>query len=237
MTRERLTAMRASVKDIITGRYDDNNGPCVISQMGIELRRVALVGHIVDKLYKDNYASLTLDDGTETIRLKVWGPDAHALEAFDVSDLVLVVGKVRMYQEELFVAPELLRRLDDPNFMTLHLLERYHTILTRGRRVGAVVTDVRPLETAGQTDSTATEDTGRPAVSSAPAAPEMTGVLSEDILQYIKANEGTDGVAIMDIVTHFEALGYERSEIQLEVMSLLSEGIIMEKAIGRYASL
>ena len=81
MMRERITAVRASITDIVNGIFGDENGPRVISPDGVELRRVLIVGHIVDRLTgKDNFASITIDDGTETIRAKAWGNEASALQ-------------------------------------------------------------------------------------------------------------------------------------------------------------
>ena len=66
MMKERMTATRASISDIVKGTFGKDDGDRVISPDGIELRRVMIVGHIVSRLTgKDNFASITIDDGTE----------------------------------------------------------------------------------------------------------------------------------------------------------------------------
>ena len=60
---------------------------------------------------KSNYAgsmdsryamSITLDDGTDTIRIKVWGEEESALLEGVKEDIVaLVIGKIRKYEDEI----------------------------------------------------------------------------------------------------------------------------------------
>ncbi len=228
-----MTAVRASVADIVRGKFGDETGPHVISPFGVELRRVALVGHIVDKLYRENYASLTLDDGTDTIRLKVWGSDAATLEHIESSILALVVGRVKIYGDEVFIAPEIVRELKDPNYMTLHILERYHALLARsGVSFGGPTEEGRvqteDLTTYGGEDRV----TGPPADTA--DTPAVTGRLAKMILQYIKEHATAEGVPIADIVKHFESKGFKKPKIQLEVMTLLGSEAIIEKSLGRY---
>ena len=48
-----MTAVRASISDIVTGTYGDDNGPHITSSYGVELRRVVIVGFVVSKFNKD----------------------------------------------------------------------------------------------------------------------------------------------------------------------------------------
>ena len=129
--RERMTAVRTSVADIVRGTYNEENGHHVMSPQGVELRRVVLVGFIVRQYVgQGSFASITIDDGTETIRAKAWG-ETQSLEQVETNTLAMIVGKVREYEGEVYIVPEIVRHLDDANYMTLHQLERYRAILTR----------------------------------------------------------------------------------------------------------
>ena len=228
--RERMTAVRASVADIIKGKYGDDNGPRVISPFGVELRRVVLVGYIRNQyMGQGNFASITIDDGSETIRGKLWGTEASSLETVKLNSFVMVVGKVREYQDEIYIAPEIVRELDDPNYMTTHMLERYRAMLTLS---GVTYPDSASLETDdfGSEQSSLEESTS---TSSTPKKSSVTG-LSKQILQFIEQHANPEGVSIQDIVSFFEVGGHEKSAVQLKVLDLIESERIVEIEIGKY---
>ena len=178
MLRERITAVRATISDIIGGDFREDTGPHVVSPFGVELRRVVVVGFVVNKFYREGddsskrFESITLDDGTDTIRIKVWGDeDSAVLEGVKENILALVIGKVRHYEEETYIIPEIVRELTDPNYMSLHLMERYKAILTRsGISLPSTVEEGQELLVSTPT---------------APVAP-VTGKLAKDIVSYIQ---------------------------------------------------
>jgi len=222
--RERMTAVRASISDIINGTYGEDNGPHIISPYGVELRRVVLVGFVVSKFNKEassdgkRFVSITLDDGTDTIRLKVWGDEEAALlEEVKEDILALVIGKVRKYEDETYIIPEIVKEIIDPNYMGLHLLERYQAILTRsGVTMPEVVEEGQQLLTT-----------------SVPKRAPLTGV-SKQIFNYIELHANPQGVHMKDIVSFFEGKGENPQAIQTKVFNLIAEGIINEVDPSRY---
>jgi RPA family protein len=221
-----MTAVRASIADIINGDFRDDNGAHVISPYGVELRRVVLVGFVVSKFQKKpdaegkRFESITLDDGSETIRIKVWGDDdAALLEGVKENILALVVGKVRKFEEEVYIIPEIVRELKDPNFMGLHLMQRYQAILTRSGVTMPIAAD-------------SDQQTIAQSISGSRAA--ALGGLSKNILNYIELNASPEGVHIKDIVAFFEPKGHESTEIQLKVFDLIGDGFIREIDPARY---
>jgi hypothetical protein len=219
--RERMTAVRASVSDIVNGTYLDDDGARVISPFGVEIRRVVLIGYIINQQSgQGNYASITIDDGTETIKAKSWGTEASALDAVSDSKLVLLVGKVREYEGEVYIVPEIVSELKDPNFMTLHLLERYKTMLTQGGL--SVPPTLEDSLGEGTTDS-----------GSLPKKGSHKSALAKDILQYIKENTDPQGVSIEEIVEALKET-YSKEKIQMQVIELMANEEIQEIIIGRY---
>ncbi len=225
--RERMTAVRASVADIIRGTYNEEDGHHVVSPQGVELRRVVLVGFIVRQYVgQGSFASITIDDGTETIRAKAWG-ETQSLEQVETNTLAMIVGKVREYEGEVYIVPEIVRTLDDANYMTLHQLERYRAILTRS----GIST---PSESESMGD---VQETLKPAKSksSAPAKkPKSPRTLATKILQFIRENVSPDGVYLQDIVSCFEKQGSSKSAITLKVIDLMDKQKIREVKIGYY---
>ena len=231
--KERMVAIRASIADIVNGTFGDDNGPRVISPEGVELRRVLLVGTIVDQVTgNNNYASITIDDGTETIRAKAWGAEADMLQSVSGNILALVVGKVREYENEIYVVPEIVREVDDPNLMTLHQLERHHAIL----RLGG--TEPKPQEGAEDSGTLMSYDTSKEEQpkTQPKSAPKVKG-LGGDILEFIKKNDSSGGVRIEEIAKHFEAKGIESLKIQLELIDLVDQERIVEEEVGLYRTM
>lgn len=219
-----MTAVRASISDITNGKYGDDNGPHVVSPFGVELRRVVVVGFVVNKFYREGdgadkkrFESITIDDGTDTIRVKVWGDeDAALLEGVKENILTLVVGKVRNFEDETYIIPEIVRELTDPNYMSLHLMERYKAILTRS---GVALPS--------------TEELGQELLTSSITSP-VTGKLAKDIVSYIQLEASDAGIPLKDIVVYFEKKGKNPDEVQTKVWELAAEGHIIEGPIGHF---
>ncbi len=225
--RERMTAVRASVADIIRGTYSEEDGHHVVSPQGVELRRVVLVGFIVNQYVgQGSFASITIDDGTETIRAKAWG-ETQSLEQVETNTLAMIVGKIREYEGEVYIVPEIVRSLDDANYITLHQLERYRAIFTRSG-----------ISTPGGTESMGdVQETLKPTKSKSSASTKKSkspGTLSTQILRFIQENVSPDGVYLADIVSHFEKQGSSKSAITLKVIDLMDKQKVREVKIGYY---
>ncbi len=224
--RERMTAVRASVADIIHGTYSEEDGHHVVSPQGVELRRVVLVGFIVKQyIGQGSFASITIDDGTETIRAKTWG-ETQSLEQAEPNTLAMIVGKVREYEGEVYIVPEIVHPLDDANYITLHQLERYKAILT-----------LSGISTPSEESMDDVQETLKPAKSKSSASKKKSkspGTLSKQILRFIKKNVSPDGVYLQDIVSHFEKKGSSKSAITLKVIDLMDQQKVREVKIGYY---
>ncbi|MFH1229266.1 MAG: OB-fold nucleic acid binding domain-containing protein [Candidatus Aenigmatarchaeota archaeon] len=123
---KRLTAKKASIGEIIKGKFIKKSGfesSYVLTNLGRRLSRIRTVGLIVDKFISadEKYATVTLDDSTETIRCKVF-INTKILDGFGSGDLVDVFGKLREYNGEIYIMPEIISTVS-PNFETLRILE------------------------------------------------------------------------------------------------------------------
>jgi len=222
---KRMTAIRATISDIVNGTFGEDNGAHVTSSYGVELRRVAIVGFVVSKFNKEaqegrkRFTSITLDDGTDTISINVWGEeDSVLLEGVKEDILALVIGKVRKsknpkYEDNIYIIPEIVKEITDPNYMGLHLLERYHAILTRS--------GISTGETSDPGQQQLTTILGGPSSSS------LTG-FTKQILNYIELHATPKGVHLKDIVAFFEEKGNDTIEIQKKVLKLIEDGFINE---------
>jgi RPA family protein len=96
----------------------------VRTPLGEEVSRVRILGTVVAKFVgeEERYAFVTLDDGTDTIRLKVF-KTSKPLGSLNIGDIVDVIGKVKEYEGERYLIPEVVIKVDDPNYEILRRLE------------------------------------------------------------------------------------------------------------------
>ena len=123
----RLTAIKTDVKSIVRGRFIREEGftpSYVLSPSGLKLSRVRIMGTVISKFTSidQKFGSITIDDGTETIRAKIF----QAVSMFnniEKGDIVDIIGKIRLYEDEIYVVPEILWKVDDPNLWLLRKVE------------------------------------------------------------------------------------------------------------------
>jgi len=123
---KRLTAKKASTGEIVKGRFIKKSGfesSYILTNLGRKLSRVRTLGLIVDKFISsdEKYATITLDDSIETIRCKAF-INTKIFDGFGSGDLVDVFGKLREYNGEVYIMPEIITKID-ANFETLRILE------------------------------------------------------------------------------------------------------------------
>ena len=123
---KRMTAHIANVDEIVTGKFVKKTGfesNYILTRFGRKISRARVMGVIVD-IYKSadmKYAALTIDDSTNTLRAKAF-VNIIIFDNFKAGDLIDLVGKVREYNDEIYIIPEILRKVS-PNQEILRGLE------------------------------------------------------------------------------------------------------------------
>ncbi len=119
--------MKVRIKQITTGQYTTQEGfnpNYVLTKNGIRLSRVRVLATVVDKFVAESgkFASITLDDGTDTIRAKIF--NALSLpESVNTGNIVYVIGRVKEYQGEIYIMPEVITQCENTNMEMLFELE------------------------------------------------------------------------------------------------------------------
>ncbi|MEM2954524.1 MAG: OB-fold nucleic acid binding domain-containing protein [Candidatus Nanoarchaeia archaeon] len=125
--RKRLPAKRTWISHLIMGSYHKSEGwtPGYVEFENKTYSRVSIIAIVVGKFISEdgNYGTITLDDGTETIRVKTFGPEVLKLKDLEIGAIVKCVGKVRQYDNEIYISPEFIRNLDDPNWLIVNKLQ------------------------------------------------------------------------------------------------------------------
>jgi|GEM_PF-476317 len=124
----RLVAVKANIKSVLSGNYFQHTGKWepdyIVTPKGEKISRINVIGAVVSAYFSEdgNYGAVTLDDGTETMRLKAFKGEIKPLQDLKIGSIVNVIGRLRKYKDELYIAPEtiipsdtkreLLRRLE-----------------------------------------------------------------------------------------------------------------------------
>ncbi len=124
---KRNIAFKIKVGDVLIGKpIIDNSDNFSFLEMGEKrIVRVNIVGNIVEKFEREgekNYSFFTLDDGSGQIRLKVFGEDAKKFGGINQGQTVVVIGVLRYWNNELYIAPEIIRE-QDAKYLLLRKLE------------------------------------------------------------------------------------------------------------------
>jgi hypothetical protein len=138
----RQTTKVARISDLVNGEYVRKEGmepSYILTNLGEKISRAKIVGTIVDKFMSDdgNYSSITIDDDTDAIRAKAFKEDADFFEEFDIGDHVMLIGKVREYNDENYIIPEILKRVDH-NYNNYHKL-RILKDLSKEKKISELV--------------------------------------------------------------------------------------------------
>ena len=114
---QRQTAFRVWISDLNNENFIKQEGEFVPNYIKVEnknVSRVNLIGSVVNKYENQDssYNSLLLDDGSAQIRVKTWREDTILLQNFEIGDIILVIGKVKEYNNEIYVLPEIVKKLN-----------------------------------------------------------------------------------------------------------------------------
>ncbi len=128
--RKRETAYKLRIGDVLRGK------PILSSEEGRErfnflelgnnkIVRVNVVGNIIDKFQSEGekkFAFLTLDDASGQINAKTFGQDVSMFENISQGHTVMLIGLLRVFNNELYILPEIIKIID-PRYLLIRKLE------------------------------------------------------------------------------------------------------------------
>jgi len=242
----RATAKKVTIWDLVNGKFvrdsDRFPGNYVITPYGVYVSRARIMGLVVDKFVSDDwlYATLTIDDSTETIRLKFFREDTKTVQKFKIGDLVDVIGRVREYQGEIYILPEIIKKVDSFDWELLRKLE----IMKERLKLREIKEEFeRELEKAGglnKLEETLDKNLLKKfeglinyhKISTAESID--IDELKEQILEKIKELDSGQGVAYEELL---KALKVDEKHLDAALSSLLEEGEIYEPISGYFKRL
>ncbi|MCG3226668.1 MAG: hypothetical protein H7645_07100 [Candidatus Heimdallarchaeota archaeon] len=124
--------------DFVEGRLEKEGDEqfrwVLITRNGEKVYKIRINGTIVAKYFsegdkeKKSYANFTLDDGSDTIRVKAWEEQAEILRGFEIGEEVEVMGRPRQSDDEMYLLPDEILKIDDLNkslYLRAKKIKRY----------------------------------------------------------------------------------------------------------------
>lgn len=256
----RSTARKVKIEDLMNGTYTETpegEPNHLETPWEEELLRVNLMATIVDKYITEDgsYGTLHLDDGSSIIRAKAWAEDVEEMEKYEVGDLVTVIGKVREYEEEIHVVPEVIRKVKNPNWelvRELEILDKRQNLLEKGiepefesrekEEETTMETEEIKIKPASEKEIKTEEESediekietlGEP-MDDESEEPEATEEEKEKMLLALDKLEGEDGAELAELSEEIEETEDKTEEI---IGALLNEDKVYEPIAGRFKRL
>jgi RPA family protein len=245
---KRITAKKASIGEVTSGNFVKKSGfesSYILTNLGRRLSRIRVMGLVVDKFTSpdDRYATVTLDDSTDTLRCKTF-VNTKMFDGFGGGDLVDVFGKLREYNGEVYMVPEILKKVQ-PNFETLRLLELEKQIreqrdkIKKIRELQKQTSDANELKTVVKQFMSPEDAEG---ILEAQDVIENTteekvissAEMKSKILNLIETLDKGQGADYQDIL---KKSGLPENDVDFSIQDLLESGVCYEPLAGKIKKL
>jgi RPA family protein len=114
--------------------------------------RVNIIANIVDKYISEGekkYINITIDDASGQIRLKAFGEEAIKLSELAQGDTILIIGVLRSYNGELYINPEITKKVDT-RYLLVRKLELEKNLTPLNQNSGQTSNPEKKLEVRDQ---------------------------------------------------------------------------------------
>ncbi len=229
-----MPAKKARISDLLEGKFfsgdKDTMAPSyLITSFGEKISRANLVASVVDKFEGEdgNYSTITIDDGSGAIRVKEF--QGAQLKEINVGDLVLVIGKLKEYQNEFYINYEIVRKVD-ANYEVKHKLEILRHLLDQKK----VADEIRSYA-----NNMSEEELNNLARQKFDMGPEVVQVIvqSKKIVDYkpkvLGIIESLDNGEGVDVGKIFEIANLPERIVENTLTEMMNEGLVFEPSIGK----
>ena len=230
---KRATAIKMHIDQINSGNYvkSDTNS-YLETTFGVQVSRVHILGTIVGRWVSSTnddskpdrtpQASIIVDDSTETIRVRVWKDDVKLFEDLQIGDIVNIVGRVREYETEKYISPEIVKKIENPNWELIHELE--------------IIEFLSRLKSDTNLQKISTEAQQITSTDSEPMKIDQNqkSIFKDKIVDLINELDKGSGVNINQLK---EDAKIPENEFQNAIMELINEGAIYQPSPGKYRKL
>ncbi len=200
MENKRQTAYKCNILQISRGEYIQMQGwePNYVLVNKLKVSRVNIIGVVLNK----TESSLIIDDGSAQISLRVFD-DIKLIDKFSAGDIILSIGRPREYNDERYIVPEIIKKIDKKWL------------------------DYRKKELQKQVISPQ-QETSKPAEITMEEAPVVPKNKPVNILSVIRELDEGDGVPTEVLIQKINS-----EDAQTQINQLINEGEIFEIRPGK----
>jgi len=122
---KRHVAYKLKIGDVLQGKRVFEAEKFVFLDISDKkVARVNVVANVVDKYISPDkpYVSFTVDDASGQLRAKIFGDDVERFQNIIQGDTVLIIGLIKIFNDELYVSPEIIKK-KDPKYLLVRKLE------------------------------------------------------------------------------------------------------------------
>jgi len=121
---KREIAYKVNLSQIINGKYIKEEGwnpNKILLDDGRSVSRVNIIAVVVSS-FGEGFKQLTIDDGTARISLRSFD-DNNIFKDVAVEDIIFLIGRPREYNNEKFIIPEIIKKVQDPEWVEVRKRE------------------------------------------------------------------------------------------------------------------
>ncbi|MFH1589162.1 MAG: hypothetical protein ABIB43_01200 [archaeon] len=177
---QRETAKKCRIIDLLNGRYVKREGwnPNYLETSMGKISRANLMGVIVS----NEGTSCVIDDGSGQIQLRTFD-ETNIFVNKKIGELVLVIGKPKVFNEQKYFVPEIIKKIDNKNWILYRLLE-----LSKIQKV-SLPKEINSKKSNEQTISSPTTNLMELVIKKISELDLGQGVRIEDVLSFFNSNE------------------------------------------------
>ncbi len=214
---KRQTAFKASIGNLLSGKYIKQDGMLpnyVLLNDGSQVSRVNLIGVVVSIGEDTGFQSVFIDDGSGKVSVRAFEQN-DALTSLSIGDCILIIGRPREFGSEIYVLPEIIRKITDPKWLEVRKLE-----LEKNKQPEP--------EVSVQEEAVETKSVKKSEPESVVEEEFVESSINNDIIKKIKELDKGDGSDFDEVIKQSESNDAEKI-----ILSLMKTGDVFEVSPGK----
>ncbi len=131
----RFPAEKASIGELEEGEYveeKEQKPNYIITSENKKIFRINVIATLVHKELRGSITSILIDDGTGKIIVRIF-EEMKSVFNLEVGDVIQIIGKVRTYNNEKYIFPEIIKKTN-PAWLKIRFLELQKSNLFVGKK-------------------------------------------------------------------------------------------------------
>ncbi|MBD3361926.1 hypothetical protein GF358_04000 [Candidatus Woesearchaeota archaeon] len=219
---KRQTALKVNIGNLLNGTYIKQDGMLpnyVLLSDGSKVSRVNLIGVVVSVGEDTGFQSVFIDDGSGKISVRAF-EDMPKLKELSIGDCVLIVGRPREFSNEIYVLPEIIKKIVNKQWLEVRKIE-----LEKNKLPEVEIPSAKSGSAQVQTPSKTSEQ-----VNDSQAVVEeefIDSSINNDVVKKIKELDQGQGADFDEVIKQTSP------DAEKTILSLMKNGDVFEVSPGK----